>query len=201
MRKRLPVVIVLVAIIALGYPIALLFGLPLAQRDREDLRKWEKLQISSEVPQSLEFEIIETSNVPAGFKAIRLPFSQNNASSVLVKDGAALDWDYDSQTGIALVPENELNTLVSGVRSLERVSDVVFRLEPPNPSPTLYLNNTLLKEGSLPALEVADGQRTTFTFPTNINSGNILLDSQHLIAGQDYELSKADNVETSALPI
>ncbi len=42
MNRYLPIAIVLILVIALGYPLALLFGLPLARRDMNDLRKWDK---------------------------------------------------------------------------------------------------------------------------------------------------------------
>lgn len=42
MNRYLPVLIVLAATILLGYPLALVFGLPLARRDMNDLRKWQK---------------------------------------------------------------------------------------------------------------------------------------------------------------
>jgi len=188
MTKRLPVVIVLLAIIALGYPIALLFGLPLAQRDREDLRKWEKAQILSEVPQSLSFENVAGVSAPEGFQAIQLPFSPSSETKLLVKDGVPLDWEYDSQTAIAIVPDGEVENLVS-YEFMEQVSEVVFRLEPTQTPPTIYLNNSLLKEGSTPAIEVPDGQRTTFTFTNEIGTndkGIVLLDNQLLTEGEDY---------------
>ena len=45
MKRYLPIALVLVALILLGYPLALIFGLPLARRDMNDLRKWEKENI------------------------------------------------------------------------------------------------------------------------------------------------------------
>ncbi len=196
MNKRLPVVIVLLAIIALGYPIALLFGLPLAKRDREDLRKWEKAQISSEALQSLNFVTASGVNAPDGFQAIQLPFSSSSDSKILVKDGVPLGWEYDSKTGVAIVPDDAVDNLVEFAPPLERVSEVLFRLEPtsisPTTPPTLYLNNTLLKEGSTAAIEVPDGQRTTFTFP--VANGIILLDNQLLEDNIDYEIQESNVV-------
>jgi len=55
-RRHLPVLITLVALILLGYPLALLFGLPLARRDMNDLRKWTKETINAE-RQVLEGEL------------------------------------------------------------------------------------------------------------------------------------------------
>ena len=47
LRQVLPILVVLAAVIALGYPLALVFGLPLARRDLSDLRKWRKEKASS----------------------------------------------------------------------------------------------------------------------------------------------------------
>ncbi len=49
MNRYLPILITLVVLILLGYPLALLFGLPLALRDRNDLRKWSKETVSADV--------------------------------------------------------------------------------------------------------------------------------------------------------
>ena len=46
MNRYLAIFITLVALILLGYPLALLFGLPLAQRDMANLSKWEKETIT-----------------------------------------------------------------------------------------------------------------------------------------------------------
>ncbi|MEZ4631130.1 MAG: hypothetical protein R2880_10545 [Deinococcales bacterium] len=50
MPKYLAVILVFILLTLLGYPLALLFGLPLAKRDREDVRKWEKVVSSSHPP-------------------------------------------------------------------------------------------------------------------------------------------------------
>ena len=42
LRQRVPLFVTLAALFIMGYPIALLFGLPLAQRDMQDLRKWQR---------------------------------------------------------------------------------------------------------------------------------------------------------------
>jgi len=46
MNRYLAVLIVLIALILLGYPLAFLFGLPLAKRDMANLSKWEKESIT-----------------------------------------------------------------------------------------------------------------------------------------------------------
>ena len=49
MNRYLPIVVTLVVLILLGYPLALLFGLPLALRDRRDLRKWSKEVVTADM--------------------------------------------------------------------------------------------------------------------------------------------------------
>jgi NitT/TauT family transport system permease protein len=47
MRRYLPIALTLITLTLLGYPLALLFGLPLARRDMADLRRWERQPVTS----------------------------------------------------------------------------------------------------------------------------------------------------------
>ena len=49
-KSYLPVLTVLALLILLGYPLALVFGLPLAYRDMQDIRKWEKETVTERQP-------------------------------------------------------------------------------------------------------------------------------------------------------
>lgn len=49
-KSYLPVLAVLALLVLLGYPLALLFGLPLAYRDMQDIRKWEKETVTERQP-------------------------------------------------------------------------------------------------------------------------------------------------------
>ncbi len=49
-KSYLPVFAVLTLLILLGYPLALVFGLPLAYRDMQDIRKWEKEIVTERQP-------------------------------------------------------------------------------------------------------------------------------------------------------
>ncbi len=72
LARYVPVLLVIAGIIALGYPLALAFGLPLAQRDREDIRKWLRE---------------ETTAPPAPFlTADGADFG--DATGVIIRDGA-----------------------------------------------------------------------------------------------------------------
>lgn len=76
-----PVLAVLVGLILLGYPLALIFGLPLALRDMRDLRKWDKARVTAQPPQEL-----------GGTDA--LTFGNAPENGVLVRDGAPLALPY-----------------------------------------------------------------------------------------------------------
>ena len=54
-KSYLPVFAMLTLLILLGYPLALVFGLPLAYRDMQDIRKWEKETVTERQP--LEGEV------------------------------------------------------------------------------------------------------------------------------------------------
>ncbi len=56
MKRFLPVLTVLIALVLAGYPLALVFGLPLARRDMNDLRKWQKETLSPAGGEALEGE-------------------------------------------------------------------------------------------------------------------------------------------------
>ena len=56
LKRAGPVLITLGVLILLGYPLALLFGLPLAWRDQHDLRKWEKETVTAPDGETLRGE-------------------------------------------------------------------------------------------------------------------------------------------------
>jgi hypothetical protein len=53
LRSSWPVLAVLAALVAVGYPLALAFGLPLARRDMQDVRKWLRETVRAEAPLDL----------------------------------------------------------------------------------------------------------------------------------------------------
>jgi NitT/TauT family transport system permease protein len=85
MKRYLPVFTVLLATIALGYPLALLFGLPLARRDMNDLRKWQREVVSER--QALEGE---TDGVNRVFRFPAENVLETDPTRTLFVDGAAL---------------------------------------------------------------------------------------------------------------
>ncbi|MDQ3459740.1 MAG: hypothetical protein M3498_10650, partial [Deinococcota bacterium] len=53
LRRALPVLVMLFIVTLLGYPFALVLGLPLALRDMRDLRKWERETVVAQPPLDL----------------------------------------------------------------------------------------------------------------------------------------------------
>ena len=90
MNRYLPVLTVLAATILLGYPVALVFGLPLARRDMQDLRKWQKETITAEATAGGE----ELQGVTDGenrlFNFARSPVVENDSARELFVGERAL---------------------------------------------------------------------------------------------------------------
>lgn len=88
MNRYLPIVVTLVVLILLGYPLALLFGLPLALRDRRDLRKWSKEVVTANrVSGRLDGEVNGENRV---FAFPRENVVENDASREVFLDGIQL---------------------------------------------------------------------------------------------------------------
>ena len=175
-----PIFVVLIGLILLGYPLALLFGLPLALRDMRDLRKWDKATVTAQPPQQLG-------------DATALTFADGAENGVLVRDNAPLGASY-TQKGKTVTLDAEPKTpLVTWGETLTPVSKTLYRY--PGDLPDLlilYVGNTLAVGGATPAAETPDDVRTAFTFGSA--SGPILLDDEILAEGKDYTVQ--DNAVT-----
>ena len=166
-----PILAVLIGLILLGYPLALLFGLPLALRDMRDLRKWDKATITAQPPQQLG-------------DASTLTFADGAEHGVLVRDNAPLGTAY-TQKGETVTLDAESKPLVTWGRTLTPLSKTLYRYPGDLPDPlTLYVGDTLAVGGTTPAAETPDDVRTAFTFSDA--SGPILLDGEVLAEGEDY---------------
>lgn len=168
----LPVLVVLISLILLGYPLALLFGLPLALRDMRDLRKWDKAVVTSQPPQQLD-------------DATTLSFVGAPETGVLVRDGVPLGVAY-TQSGeqVTLDAEPE-SPLVTWSETLTPVSATLYQYPGELPSPlTLYVGDTLAVGSATSSAETPDDVRTTFTFGEA--SGPVLLDDTVLAKGGAY---------------
>ena len=95
LTNALPVVAVLVGLVLLGYPLALLFGLPLALRDMRDLRKYDKAVVTTQP--FVETRIYANANPVEDddlSQSFELTFLNAPQQGVLVRDAAPLDWLY-----------------------------------------------------------------------------------------------------------
>ncbi len=170
LRQRVPLLVTLAALFIMGYPIALLFGLPLAQRDMQDLRKWNRDT----------FEAAPLAQIPDD-NTDTLQFTEGLTSPALLTfREAPVNTDYrltDSQLELEVTLSP--NDVVSWQGVLEPLDDGVYAFNGvPDARPDIYLNSTHVQAGSAKANEVPDGQRTTFTFALNADVGRLLVDSQ-----------------------
>lgn len=193
MQKRVsaffPVLAVLIGLILLGYPLALLFGLPLALRDMRDLRKWDKATVTAQPLNRLDVVgYIGSEQVEPPVKYADLTFTNVSDQAVLVKDGKVIDSNlrvddentavYNSQSPVPLVKWGETLEPVSG-------TETVYASDDDLPDPLyLYIGDTLAVGSATLAAETPDDVRTAFTFGEA--SGPVLLDDEVLAEGEDY---------------
>lgn len=179
-----PVAAVLLGLTLLGYPLALLFGLPLALRDMRDLRKWDEAVVTPQPPQRVD---AGTLTFAGGEDAL--------ANGVLVSDGAPLPAPY--------TVSGETVTLTGGPvviwgGTLEPTSPTVFTATDSLPDPLfLYIGDTLAARGETPADQTPDDVQTAFTFGGAM--GPILLDDRVLAEGADYTV-QGDTVTFAEAP-
>ncbi len=169
MKNWLPILIVLIALILLGYPLAFLFGLPLARRDIADIFKWQKETITAQAP-------LDVSN------SSELSFTFVPDNAVLIQNGKRLETLFNKQDNTILF-DSPLENLVTWGKTLEPVQvrygniysygETILEIDPER---ILYDGNRLLREGSALPLEVPDGVRKTFTFKNEVSV--VLIDQQ-----------------------
>jgi NitT/TauT family transport system permease protein len=168
MKNWLPILIVLIALILLGYPLALLFGLPLARRDRADILKWQKETVTAQAP-------LDVSNPN------ELPFASVPENAVLILDGKRLETPFTVQEN-KIILESPVENLVAWGKTLENASGRYYSafsfgeaIPEVDPNRILYSDNRLLIEGWNLPNEVPDGLRKTFTFNENVHT--VIVDS------------------------
>ena len=163
----------LLVVALLGYPMALLFGLPLAQRDIDDLRKWVKETLVAQAPLELPAAAIDGGEIRFG----------EGDGAVLVRQGIALGLAAElADTRFA--PDEVVVTS----EPFERLSATLFRSATPlaadDPLQALYADGLLQAAGSVLAEERPDGQRLDFSFA--VGQGPVVVDDRFLADGVDY---------------
>lgn len=201
LRQRVPLLVTLGALFIMGYPIALLFGLPLARRDMQDLRKWQRdtftaaplAQIPDADTDTLQFT--EGLTTPALLTFSDAPVSTNyrltDNQLVLAQPLSPSDM---------VTWQDTLEPLGSGIYTLTEIPDTR-----PDIYPDIYVDGVHKQAGVLAANEVPDGQRTVFTFALadtdaladidtleNTDLGRVLINDQVLDEGT-YTVNTANN--------
>jgi NitT/TauT family transport system permease protein len=174
LKQRLPVLVVLAGIILLGYPVALVFGLPLALRDMQDLRKWESATFTAQPVADLS-------------ASTELHFAAAPERGVLVWNGRPLPWSYAQEGQTVRLAGEPPEGLVLWERTLTPLSSTVYSFGeaiPEGNAQAVYVGTRLAIEGSVPARELADGQRVQFSF--RVSDGPIIVDDSYLVEGEDY---------------
>ncbi len=189
LRRAWPVIAVMLATIALGYPIALLFGLPLARQRMHDLSNWVT---ATSVAQPV-------AEVPNGGTSLR--FDAAPANGVLVRDGAPLAARYQQDGATVRLEGASARPVVQLGSGLEGPLDSA-RLEYRLPAGVdaaapLYLGGKLLHAGTADSVERADGRATAFSFDDA--SGPIVVGDRVLVPGRDYQ-AKGDKVTFAQAP-
>jgi NitT/TauT family transport system permease protein len=189
LRRDWPVIVTLLAVVALGYPLALVFGLPLARRDRADVRKWEKETVVAQPPSDLTPLLTSSGSLHAGDGSLAVlerrvlgPGSlevaqlESMAEAPLVALGEP--WASTSP-GVIVRPDAAAATGASG---------------PPTPLAeivqVLYDGPRRLVPGAVAARERPDGQRVDFTFPAGAD-GPVLVDGERLAEGSGFRSEAA----------
>jgi NitT/TauT family transport system permease protein len=177
MKNWLPISIVLLFLILLGYPLAFLFGLPLARRDIADIRKWQKETITAQAP-------LDISNPR------ELPFAFVPESAVLIQNGKRLETPFTIQEN-KIIFESPLDNLVTWGETLENAAGRYYEaysfgeaIPEVDSSRILYADNKLLREGSSLPKEVPDGSRNTFTFSGDVKA--VLVDTQPFVDSEAF---------------
>ncbi len=189
LRRAWPVIAVMLATVVLGYPVALLFGLPQARQRMDELSNWVTATVGAQ----------PVATVPRGGDT--LTFESAPASGVLVRDGAPLAVPYrQNGSSVSLEkplarPAVELSAALDGPLG---PAGLLYRLPPgASAQAPLYLGGKLLHAGADAAIERADGRATTFTF--HAASGPVAVGDRVLVAGRDYR-AKGDSVTFTTAP-
>jgi len=205
----LPLLLVLLAMIGFGYPLALIFGLPLAKRDMNDLRKWEKEVVWARATTNLSNYLDSTTSTGSDIpKIYEFSFEGLNQNSILIKDNKIVDFDYSINDNKVLLKVDsgsgtlaeQKNFAVTWDKSLVKISDTVYSFEHSiDEKPygrAVFIGSLLAKEAVVFSDYPPDGARARFSFRQA--TGPLLLDNHILVKDKDYRQEKQNIILNKA---
>lgn len=189
LRRYGPVLVMLVLLTLLMYPLALVFGLPLARRNMEDLRRWQRRVILAEPVADL------TGLAEGAAGTLELSFYDLPEAGVLVRGETPLPLEltlHPDQNRVSVGAGEALFPLVSWRDSATPLSEGLYQFSEPMPedAATVYVGERLARAGAVSASWPPDGQRRDFIFPGA--HGPVLVNDQLLREGEDYTVQGDD---------
>lgn len=217
LASAVPVLTVVLVVLLLMYPLALLFGLPLARQRMDNLANWVRATASliplAEAPaDAAEAGVRERLRFFGGAESLAaedgtVPLGPREA--VLVQDGVPLPIDFTLAGDDVVFDARALAPLLTWTAPLEGplpdTGGRVFRLprsaapgEAAGTSlsqPALYAGGRLLRQGAVPSVERADGVRVTFSFAADSGpvavAGRLLSPEEFTASGVEVTLGRA----------
>lgn len=171
MRNVLPVAVTLVVLVLLMYPLALLFGIPMARRDMEDSRKWLR-ETATVQPAPL----IPADGVPLDQALADAALGSSAGVPLLGTDTLPVD-----HTGPWVDWLGEVEPVAGSVWTFGRELPEVFELYTLDGNSWRYLQRS-----SVPPALPPDGSRDRFLF--GAAEGPVLLDGAVLTEDEEYRL-------------
>lgn len=227
-RNALPVLAVLAMAILLMYPVALLFGRPLAQQRMDNLSNWLRTTVTAlplaVLPAGAEVGAEPGAHLSFGGRTQRDLVADldttatSEPAALLVFGGQPLESEFEMLEGDVVLTGAIDRPLVVPGSFLEGPLDVqsgaghLFRT-PDVAAPagdiaagalpaelTLYLGNALLSRQSYAAIERADGASTRFTFPPGAEADDpVIVNGRLLLPGTGFVVD-GDAVDLAERP-
>ena len=175
LKRVFPLLVVLGAIFALGYPVAFLLGYPQAKNNLENRSRWEQRVVEAQPPRDLSDPT-----------TLRFDGTLNPDEGLAVYNRAPLTVDYRVEGDTLHLSEATelitLNEIVGAADGDKRL----FRVNVDGSEQPLYLDGRRLDGGYDMPPEKPDGDRTTFTFTGS--DGAFILRGELLQPGEDYTM-------------
>lgn len=213
LKRALPVLVVVAVLAGLMYPLALLFGLPLARQRMENLANWVRVtstlipldRLPGDADEAAERRRLRffpnvvdpgASSENSGTEVGHIgPAPLGPREAVLVQDGQPLGLSFRVDGGEVVFDTTTLPPLLRwDPEPLAAVDDSgrVFQL-PEGAGGVIYVGTGVLRSSAVTSLERADGVRTEFSFPAE--HGPVVVGNR-LLADDEFS---ADGAEVTLL--